>query len=150
MKIQGSYSIPATPDRVFEALMDPSMLQRSIPGCEKLEQTGPDEYNALLKIGIAAVKGSYTGKVRLTDKQPPCAFTLRMEGRGAAGFVSGDSLIELKPQGDATQLVYAADVQVGGLIAAVGSRLIDAAAKKMATEFFARFTELLSQKTGPP
>src|SRR5436189_296001 len=83
------------------------------------------------KIGIEAVKGSYAGRVRLSDKHPPDRFTMHLEGKGAAGFVNGTARIELEEEGRNTQLHYNADVQVGGLIAAVGSRMIEAAAKKL-------------------
>ncbi|MBM3832395.1 MAG: carbon monoxide dehydrogenase subunit G [Verrucomicrobia bacterium] len=143
MNIQGTCTIAAPPQRVFEALIDPHILQQVIPGCEKMEKTGEDEYNAHLKLGIASVKGSYTGKVKVTDKQPPHKFTLQMEGKGGPGFVKGTCLIELKAQSSNTQLVYTATVQVGGLIAAVGSRVIEAAGKKLAQEFFSKFSKLI-------
>ncbi|MBI2948222.1 MAG: carbon monoxide dehydrogenase subunit G [Verrucomicrobia bacterium] len=143
MNIQGTCSIPAPPARVFEALINPAVLQRVIPGCEKLEKTGADEYNAHLKIGIASVKGSYVGKVKLTDQQPPHKFTLHMEGKGAPGFVKGSSVIELKEEGSGTKLSYTASVQVGGLIAAVGSRVVEAAAKKLAGDFFQKFSQVI-------
>ena len=145
MIVQGTYTVPRPPDRVFTALTDPAVLQQAIPGCEKLERTGDDEYNAHLKIGIAAVKGSYVGKVRLSDINPPDRFTLHLEGKGAPGFVKGTARIELKPEAGNTQLHYNADVQVGGLIAAVGSRMIEAAAKKLAGDFFQAFSEALPQ-----
>ena len=144
MKLQGSYAIAAPPARVFEALNDPAILQRAIPGCEKLEKTGEDEYNAHLKIGLAAIKGSYVGKVRLTDKDPPHKFTLHMEGRGAPGFVKGQTVVELTEEGEGTRLTYTADAQVGGLIAAVGSRLIEAGAKKLSDEFFKGFSAIVT------
>jgi hypothetical protein len=147
MKLQGSHTIAAPPAKVFEALTDPAILQRAIPGCEKLEKTGVDEYNVHLKLGLAAIKGSYVGKVRLTDKQPPYKFTMHMEGRGAPGFVKGTTLIELKEEGQNTKLDYTADVQVGGLIAAIGSRLIDAAAKRLSEEFFKKFAEIAATST---
>ena len=148
MNIHGTCAIAAPPARVFEALTDPVVLQRVIPGCEKLEKVGEDEYNAHLRIGIASVKGSYTGKVRMTDQQPPHQFTLHMEGQGAPGFVKGSSRIELKGEGAMTKLSYSSDVQVGGLIAAVGSRIVEAAAKKMAGEFFEALGQLI--KSQPP
>ena len=148
MNIQGSCNISAPPARVFEALIDPAILQRSISGCEKMEKTGDDEYNAHLKIGIASVKGSYVGKVRVTDKQPPHKFTLHLEGKGGPGFVKGSSVIELKEEGKGTKLTYTADVQVGGLIAAVGSRMVEAAAKKLAGEFFQKFSQVIEGKSG--
>ena len=143
MTIQGTHDLARPPAQVFEALNDPAVLQQTIPGCEKLEKTAEDEYSAQLKIGIAAVKGSYAGKVRLSDQQPPNRFTLHLEGKGAQGFVKGTARVELKEKDQGTELRYTADVQVGGLIAAVGSRMIEAAAKKMAADFFQRFSTAL-------
>jgi carbon monoxide dehydrogenase subunit G len=147
MKLQGTHAIAAPPAGVFAALTDPAILQRAIPGCEKLEKTGEDEYNAHLKIGLAAIKGSYVGKVRLSDRQPPHRFTLHMDGRGAPGFVKGTTVVELQQDGPGTRLSYAAEAQVGGLIAAVGSRLIEAAARKLADEFFKKFAEIVQSET---
>ncbi|MBI2925900.1 MAG: carbon monoxide dehydrogenase subunit G [Verrucomicrobia bacterium] len=146
MNIQGSHLIAAPPSRVFEQLVDPAILQQAITGCEKMEKTGEDEYNAHLKIGLASVKGNYVGKVRVTDKQPPHKFTLNLEGKGGPGFVKGTTRVELAARGPGTELRYTADVQVGGLIAAVGSRVIEAAAKKLAGEFFQRFSALVQEK----
>ena len=146
MTIQGTHDLARPPAQVFEALNDPAILQQTIPGCEKLEKTAADEYSAQLKIGIAAVKGSYAGKVRLSDQQPPNRFTLHLEGKGAQGFVKGTARVELKAKDQGTELGYTADVQVGGLIAAVGSRMIEAAAKKMAADFFQRFSTALERR----
>ena len=146
MTIQGTHDLACPPAQVYEALNDPAILQQSIPGCEKLEKTASDEYSAQLKIGIATVKGNYAGKVRLSDQQPPNRFTLRLDGRGAQGFVQGTARVELKEKNQTTELRYTAEVQVGGLIAAVGSRLIEAAAKKMAADFFQRFSAALGRK----
>ena len=108
-----------------------------------MEKTAEDQYNAHLKIGVASIKGSYVGKVRLSDLRPPHNFTLHLEGKGTPGFVKGTTRIELKEDGSGTKLSYTADVQVGGLIAAVGSRVIEATAKKLAAEFFQNFAKLL-------
>lgn len=145
MKIEGAHSIAAPPDRVFASLVDPGVLQQAIPGCERMEKIGEDEYNAHLKIGVASIKGSYTGKVRMTEKTPPHKFTLQLEGKGGPGFVKGVTQIELKPREHGTDLRFAADVQVGGLIASIGSRVIEAAAKKLAGEFFQKFASLVEQ-----
>ena len=146
MIIQGRQDLARPPAQVFEALNDPAVLQQTIPGCEKLEKTAEDEYSAQLRIGIAAVKGSYAGKVRLSDQQPPNRFTLHLDGKGAQGFVKGTARVELKAKDQGTELGYTADVQVGGLIAAVGSRMIEAAAKKMAADFFQRFSTALERR----
>ena len=149
MKLQGTHVIAALPPLVFDRLMDPSILQQSIPGCEKLEKTGDDEYVAHLKLGIGSIKGSYKGTVRLTDRQAPNKFTLHIAGAGGPGFVKGTSAMELKAEGRATRVKFSADVQVGGLIAAVGSRVIEAAAKKLAAEFFQRFGAVATREAGP-
>lgn len=146
MNLQASHTIAAPVTLVFESLNDPAVLQQCIPGCEKMEKTGDDEYSAHLKLGVASIKGSYVGKVRVSDKQPPHKFTLHVEGKGGPGFVKAQALMELKEQGQKTVLQYTADAQVGGLIAAVGSRVIEAAAKKMSGEFFARFCKVMEAR----
>jgi len=94
-----------------------------------------------LKIGLAGLKGNYVGKVQLKDQKPPESYTLLIEGRGAPGFVKGTARVQLIDQADQTELHCEADAQVGGLIAAIGSRLIEATAKKMMDEFFRKFAE---------
>jgi len=143
MKITLSSVVQAPRDRVFGALVDPAILQKCIPGCESLVETGPDIYEARLKIGIAGLKGTYTGKATIRDKRPSESLTLGFEGKGGPGFVRGSAAIALKPDGSSTGVGCEADVQVGGLIAAVGSRLVEAAAKKLADDFFRQLsTEL--------
>ncbi len=144
MKLPLTSLIPASRDRVFAALVDPAVLQRCIPGCESLTATGPDAYAATLKIGVAGLKGTYSGKTVIRDQQPPDSLTLSFEGKGGPGFVRGSASIALSADGDATRIACEADVQVGGLIAAVGSRLVDAAAKKLADDFFKQLSRELS------
>ena len=136
MKLTLASAIPASRNCVFAALIDPVILQRCIPGCEKLTAVGPDAFEATLKIGVAGLKGTYAGKAAIRDAQPPESLTLSFEGKGGPGFVRGSAAIVLTPDGDATRIACDADVQVGGLIAAIGSRLVDAAAKKLADDFF--------------
>jgi len=121
---------------VFAALVDPAILQKCVPGCESLTETAPDMYEATLKIGVAGLKGTYKGKASIRDRRPPEALTLAFEGKGGPGFVRGSAAIALSANGDATNVACEADVQVGGLIAAVGSRLVEATAKKLADDFF--------------
>jgi len=139
VKLQGTYSLPAPRDRVFAAITDPAVLQRVIDGCEKMVQTGEDAYDAHLKIGVAGLKGSYVGKVELKDKRPPESYTLLISGKGAPGFVKGSARIQLTEKAEQTELRCDADAQVGGMIAAIGSRLVEAAAKRMMDEFFKKF-----------
>ena len=143
MKLAGLYTLPAPREKVFAAITDPAVLQRVIDGCEQMVKTGEDSYDAHLKIGVAGLKGSYVGKVQLKDKQPPASYTLLIEGKGGPGFVKGTAKIQLADKGGQTELHCDADAQVGGLIAAIGSRLIEATAKKMMDEFFRKLGEQL-------
>jgi len=133
-----SLDIAQPPDRVFAALTDPAVLQRCIPGCEELNAIGADVYEARLRIGVAGLKGTYSGRAELRDKRPPESFTLAFDGKGSPGFVRGTATIRLAAAGAGTHVTSDAQVQVGGLVAAVGSRLIDATARKLAAEFFQR------------
>ena len=136
MKLSLTHTIPADRERVFDALADPKVLQCCNPGCESLVETAPDSYEATLKIGVAGLKGTYTGKAAITNKRRPDALTLGFEGKGGPGFVRGSAVINLTSEDGRTHVASEADVQVGGLIAAVGSRLIDAAARKLGADFF--------------
>lgn len=137
MKIATTSSIPAPPAAVFAALTDPAILQRAIPGCESLVARGEDDYDARLKVGVAGLKGAYAGTAQIRDKKPPDSLRLIFSGKGLPGFVSGAAIVSLSQDGAASRIACEAEVQVGGMIAAVGSRLIEAAARKMAEEFFA-------------
>ena len=144
MKLEGSYDIAAPRDRVWAAFLDPEQLRQAIPGCEKLEALGNDEYKATMKIGVGAVKGTFEGKVRLSDKKAPDSYRLAAEGSGGPGFVRADTLITLSDAEGGTRVSYSADVQVGGLIAGVGQRMLGGVSKMMADQFFNRMTELLT------
>jgi uncharacterized protein len=144
MKLEGSYEVKAPREKVWNAFLDPLTLQKAIPGCEKLELIGPDEYKATLKIGVAAVKGTFEGKVRLLDKKPPESYRLSAEGSGGPGFVRSDTVITLTEIEGGTNVAYSADVQVGGLIAGVGQRMLGGVSKMMADQFFNRMGELLT------
>ena len=139
VKLTATYAITAPPDKVFAAITDPGVLTRCIDGCEKMVLTGEDSYDAHLKIGVAGLKGNYVGKVQLKDKKPPESYTLIIEGKGGPGFIKGTAWIKLAGSGGQTDLRCEADAQVGGMIAAIGSRLIEATAKKMMDEFFRKF-----------
>ena len=143
MKITTSSVINADRARVFEALTDPAILQRAIPGCESLTAVGPDVYEATLKIGVAGLKGSYKGTASIRDKRPPDALTLSFEGKGAPGFVRGSAAITLAEETGSTRVETVADVQVGGLIAAVGSRLVEATARKLTDDFFRQLSTVI-------
>jgi uncharacterized protein len=146
MKIEGSHDVPAPRAKVWDAFLNPEILRQAIPGCEKLEALGDDEFRAIMKVGVAAVKGTFEGKVKLTDKNPPNNYRLKAEGSGGPGFVRADTLITLTDtEGDGTRVSYSADVQVGGLIAGVGQRMLGGVSKMMADQFFGRMSQLLTQ-----
>jgi len=145
MKFTGNYTVSASPDKTFAMITDPAVLQRCIAGCEKMERTGEDNYNAHLKIGIAGLTGNYVGKVQLLDKRPPESYTLLIEGKGGPGFVKGTARIQLTEKEGRTEIRCEAEAQVGGMIAAVGSRLVEAVGKKMMDDFFKKFAEEVSK-----
>jgi len=117
-------------------MQDPQVLARAIPGCESLEKIGPDEYRMKMKMALASLSGAFEGKVKITEQNPPASFRLVVEGSGKIGFVKGDGLLKLTPAGDATEVSYEGDAQVGGTMAAVGQRLIDGTSKMMIKKFF--------------
>jgi carbon monoxide dehydrogenase subunit G len=143
MKLEGSYDVSAPRQKVWDAFLDPERLRQAIPGCEKLEALGNDEYKATMKVGVGGVKGTFEGKVRLSDKKPPESYRMSVEGTGGPGFVRGDTLISLSDTAGGTRVAYTADLQVGGLIASVGQRMLGGVSKMMADKFFGKMGELL-------
>jgi uncharacterized protein len=137
MKVEGIQKLHAARERVYVALTDPAILQRCIPGCESLKKTGDDVYDAVLKAGVGAIKGTFKGEVRLAEMRPPDHYRIVVEGKGAVGFAKGSADFDLEDQDGVTLIKYAGELQVGGTIAAVGQRMIEAAAKMMAARFFA-------------
>jgi uncharacterized protein len=136
VKVTGTHIINAPQERLWQLLNDPAFLKACLPGCESLEATGPDQYQVVLTVGIAAVKGKYTGTVALSEKEPPQRFKLRVEGKGTGGFMQGTGVLELAEDPQGTKVMYEGDVQVGGPIASVGQRLLDGAAKMIVGQFF--------------
>ncbi len=142
MKISGSSTLPLPPERAYALMQDPKVLASAMPGCESLEKIGPDEYSMKMKMAMASISGAFDGKVRITDPQPPASFKLAVEGSGKIGFMKGEGLIKLAAKDAGTEVSYEGDVQVGGTIAAVGQRLIDAAAKMLIKRFFEKLSVL--------
>jgi len=136
MTLDGTHRFKAPRDRVWAAFTDPAVLARATPGCERLDPVGPDEFEATLSIGVAAVKGVYQGRLRITDKQAPDGYTLHVEGSGRPGFVKGVGRLVLTEQDGGTLVAIQAEAQVGGLIAAVGQRLVGAAGRMLMSQFF--------------
>jgi uncharacterized protein len=136
MNIEGTHEIHSSPDRVYQALIDPAVLQRCIPGCERLEKTGENAYSTTLRAGVGSIKGLFTGNVRLEDLRPPEHFRIVVDGKGQPGFLKGAGDLDLASQNGVTVIKYSGEVQVGGTIAGVGQRMLQGAAKMMATQFF--------------
>ncbi|MCG8440559.1 MAG: carbon monoxide dehydrogenase subunit G, partial [Caulobacterales bacterium] len=133
MNLEGEYRLAARRERVWEALNDPDILRRCIPGCEALEKTGDNAFAATATAKIGPVKAKFNGNIELSDLDPPNSYRISGEGKGgAAGFAKGGAHVALREEGEATVLTYTVDAKVGGKIAQVGQRLIDSAAKKMA------------------
>ena len=148
MKLAGALTLPASPEEVWALLTDASRLAPLLPGCERLEPDGPDRYKAAVKFGIAAISGKYAGTLEFAEKNPSHSLLLKMDGKGLPGFVKGQGRIELVRKGSETELTYSGEAQVGGLIASVGQRMLDAAARKIVQQFFeSAKAELASAKT---
>jgi carbon monoxide dehydrogenase subunit G len=141
MDLNGAYQVPAQPEAVWAALNDPERLKAALPGCESLSMVSETEFEAVATQSIGPVKARFKGKVSLHDLNPPYSYTIRGEGTGGpAGFAKGEAKVELIPDQGGTRLVYAVKATVGGKIAQIGQRLIDGVARKLADEFFERFS----------
>lgn len=136
MKVEGSYVYPAPPQQVWDVLLDPESLRGCIPGCEVLTESGPDRWDATLKVGVASIKGTYKSKVAILDKREPEAYTLSVEGSGGPGFVKGTARITLSAEGEGTRVAVDGDGQVGGTVAGVGQRMLGGVAKMLMNQFF--------------
>src|SRR5262245_29192578 len=150
MKLSGEQILSAPRHRVWDLFNSPERLARLIPGCEKLEVLGADEYAGTIKVGIAAVKGVYSGKLKLEDKRPPEHYKMVVDGKGKQGFMRGSGTLDLEAgERNSTVVRYAGDVQVGGPLVQVGQRVIDSAAKMMLGQFFAAAAaELKAEASG--
>ncbi len=147
MKISGSHNVPATRERTYHLLQDPAVLAKCMPGTDRLDKTGEDEYEMKMKMAIASIGGLFSGKVRIADQNPPESFRLIVEGTGKIGFVKGEGLLTLSnPNGSAdgknTEVKFDGDVQVGGTIASVGQRLLDTTSKMIIKKFFEKLAEI--------
>ena len=141
MDMTGEYRIAAPRLKVWEALNNPDVLKAAIPGCETIEKLSDTEMTARVAAKVGPVSAKFTGKVTLSDIDPPNGYRISGEGSGgAAGFAKGGATVRLADDGDGTLLSYKVDAQIGGKLAQIGSRLIDGVARKMADDFFARFS----------
>lgn len=144
MEILGSQTIPATQEQVWDALNNPDVLKKCLPGCESVEQTSPDLFKVKITTAIGPLKAKFSGTLQVTEAKPPESCVLIFEGQGGAvGFGKGSSSVTLKTVPDGTELSYSAKAHVGGKLAQIGSRLIDSVAKKMSDDFFKAFNQEL-------
>jgi carbon monoxide dehydrogenase subunit G len=144
LDITGEYLVPAPRQHVWQALNDPEVLRASITGCQSLEKVSDTEFSAIVTTKVGPVSATFRGTVSLSDLDPPHGYTLTGRGQGgAAGFAKMSSRVTLQPQGEQTLLRYTAQAEIGGKLASVGSRLVQAVARKNADEFFAAFTRRL-------
>ena len=151
MKVSGAATLHAPPGRVWAALRDPAVLARAIPGCERLEASGPRAYRVTVTTGIASTRGTYAGEVSLTGRREPTSFALEVTGAGSSGTVSATVQIRLADTGNSsTQLSYDADAEISGMIANVGQRMLSAIAQRLAGEFLASLDTLLTAEEEAP
>jgi carbon monoxide dehydrogenase subunit G len=137
MKFTGDATLNAPVEKVWDALLDPSVLVRTIPGCERLETTGENAYSMTVTAGVAAIKGTYSGSCKLSDLQPHQSLVMKLQGAGAPGTIGADVSVGFADAGDGrTTITYDADAVVGGMVGGVGQRMLTSVSRRMAGEFF--------------
>jgi len=147
MKLSGSYQINLEKQKVWEALNDPEILQKTIPGCKEFKKNSETTFTATATNKIGPFNASFTGDIELKDLDPPNSYKITGSGDSLVGFATGEASVALEDFEGGTKLTYTVEANVGGKIAQVGSRLIDMTAKKMADIFFGKFSELISLKS---
>lgn len=145
MKISGSYTLPAAPEQTYALLQDPEALAASMPGCRELVRTAEDAYEMKMNLVISSIQGLFAGRIRVADKEFPARFRLIVEGDGKIGFMKGEGVLTLSAVNGATEVRYDGEVQVGGMIAGVGQRLLDATAKYLIKRFFEKMAARVEQ-----
>jgi carbon monoxide dehydrogenase subunit G len=151
MDMTGEYRIPAPRETVWRALNDAEILKQCIPGCETVDKVSDTEFTARVAIAVGPVKAKFSGKVALADLKPPESYTISGEGQGGvAGFGKGSATVRLEAEAPAvTMLRYTAQASVGGKLAQIGTRLVDATARKLADEFFGKFAAVVGAPAEP-
>jgi uncharacterized protein len=148
MEMKGEQLIPASQQDTWNALNDPDMLKQCVPGCESIELAGDNVYQVLMVARVGPVSAKFKGKLTLSEIVPPQSYALAFEGQGgAAGFAKGGAQVRLSGEGPQTRLAYDVKANVGGKLAQIGSRLVDAAAKKVADDFFRNFNEKVAARS---
>ena len=150
MKLEGTHQLDAPRQRVYQCLINPEVLQRCIPGCERLEKSGDNTFAATIRTGVGSIKGVFNGAARLADLREPEHLRIVVDGKGAPGFLKGTGDLDLEEAEGGTKVNYSADVQVGGTIASVGQRMLQGTAKMMAVQFFTSLAAEAKTKVGEP
>lgn len=149
MEMTGEQIVPASQRDTWNALNDPEMLKACIPGCESIEKLSETESQVMMTARIGPVAAKFRGTLTLSDINEPHSYSIAFDGQGGvAGFGKGSAQVKLAPEGEHTRLSYAVKATVGGKLAQIGSRLVDAAAKKIADDFFGNFNEKVSALHG--
>jgi carbon monoxide dehydrogenase subunit G len=145
MRIAGEATLQAPLVAVWDALLDPAVLVRTIPGCERLETVGENSYSMTVTVGIAAIRGTYAGACTITDLHPHDSLRLKAEGSGAPGTIAADVDVRFSANEDGTTtLQYDADTVVGGMIGGVGQRMLSSVSRRLAVEFFTAIEKVLA------
>ena len=147
MEVSGEHKFPAPRQAVWQALLDPQALQASMPGCERFVEVGPNSYDLTIKVGIAAIKGTYTGNVKVADPVDGESYRLVVTGSGKPGSVQGDAKLVLSDDGPGTLVRYTGEVKAQGAIARLGSRLLGGAAKLMIGQFMKAMEKQVEGRT---
>ena len=151
MEMSGEQLIPASQADTWAALNDPEILKACVPGCESIERLADNEYQMLMVARVGPVSAKFKGKLNLSELKPPHSYAIAFEGQGgAAGFGKGSAQVQLAPGGEGTMLSYQVKANVGGKLAQIGSRLVDAAARKISQDFFNAFNEKMGSLHGAP
>ena len=149
MEMKGEQLVPASQANTWAALNDPEILKVCVPGCESIERVADNEYAVLMTARIGPVAAKFKGKLTLSDLKPPQSYSIAFEGQGGvAGFGKGGAQVQLAPEADGTRLTYQVKANVGGKLAQIGSRLVDAAARKLANDFFTAFNDKVASLHG--
>jgi uncharacterized protein len=141
MKLEGQFRVPASLEIVYSKLLDPAVLAAALPGCERCEPDGEGRFRARMRIGIAAVKGTYDGEVEILDQHPPERLRMKIEGKGPGSFIKGEGTLTFAADSGQTLVNYSGDAQIGGVLASVGQRMMQAATKQIVGQFFQAFAK---------
>jgi len=149
MRLAGETSLPGARQAVWDRLVDPQIMARCLPGCQEVSAIGPDAYAVTLRIGVGPITGSYGGTMRITEQEPPARYRVVFEGSGAQGFVRGSGQARLAERNGTTLLTYDSDIEVGGLVASVGQRVLEGVGKLLVKQMFAKLSAHVTQGVKP-